>query len=107
MSTKRSPSEIPLSFGVRTVGEAIQELSLEQLDANDQQTEDPNNWNENSNASNGREGDPAGDGDTSSEKSKQKSIQNVEKADSDASSDHRAPAEGVPREEEASPSQRS
>merc|ERR1711872_145628 len=52
MSTKRSPSEIPLGLGVRTVGDAIRELSM--TDSEDGQTEKANpqcNWNENSSKS--------------------------------------------------------
>jgi len=47
MSTKRSPSEIPLNFGMRTVREAIQELSMDQSGESDK-----DNWNENCNVSN-------------------------------------------------------
>merc|ERR1712087_448927 len=54
MSMKRSPSEIPLNFGVRTVREAIQELDAGQTEGNEQKPSGQNksNWNENSCASN-------------------------------------------------------
>merc|ERR1712189_40049 len=51
MSTKRTPSEIPLVLGVRTVGDAIRVLSMDDSEGGQSQAEGAGcNWNENSSA---------------------------------------------------------